>query len=147
MSGRILWRSLRLLAPLTACVLLVLPGTAEAGQRHCAAAEIPEPFVLPDGSEHAAGSLKICKLQKHYPSTTLMVGYVDGRNVGMLLGLAGHNEADESAEPFMIFARDDAGKLRLYGYGLHDGGGMATFTLHRPDRLAAALRLPGAPPA
>ena len=138
MSGRSSLRLLRSLGLLAALVLLALPGTAEAGQRVCTTATIQEPFVLPDGSEHDAGSLKICHLQKHYPSSTLLVSYVDGQNVGVLLGIAGHNEAGSRSAPFMMFARDPDGRLRLYGYGLQEGSGMATFTLHRPDRLKAA---------
>ena len=65
----------------------------QAGQRLCTSATIEEPFILPDGSEHEAGDLKICHLQKHYPTSSLLVSYVDGKNVGLLLGVAGHNEA------------------------------------------------------
>jgi len=142
MNGTGFPRVLRFSGLLTACVLLALPGIAQAGQRLCTVATIQEPFVLPDGSEHAAGSLKICHLQHHYPSTDLLVSYVDGKNVGLLLGVAGHNESGPDAEPFMIFARDREGKLRLYGYALREAGGVATFTLHRPDRPRTTPPLP-----
>ena len=138
MSGRVSPRLLRSLGLLAALVLPALPGTAVAGQRVCTTATIEEPFVLPDGSEHDAGSLKICHLQKHYPSSSLLVSYVDGQNVGVLLGIAGHNEAGPRSNPFMMFARDPDGRLRLYGYALQEGSGLATFTLHRPDHLKAA---------
>ena len=137
-------RLLRSLGLLAAFALLLLSGTAEAGQRTCVTATIQERFVLPDGSEHAAGTLRLCKLKRHYPSSTLLVSYVDGRNVCMLLGTSGHNESDPGADPFMIFARDSDGTLRLYGYGLPEGSGVSTFTLHRPDRLKAVPRLPAA---
>jgi hypothetical protein len=140
MRGRAFPCLLRILGLLTACLLLALPGTAQAGQRLCTSATIEEPFVLPDGSEHAAGSLKLCHLQKHYPTSELLVSYVDGKNVGLLLGVSGHNESSPDADPFLMFARGRDGRLRLYGYGLNKASGMATFTLHRPDRRRASLQ-------
>jgi hypothetical protein len=144
MSRRAFHRLFRTLGLLTACLLLAVPGTVQAGQRLCTSATIEEPFILPDGSKHEAGALKICHLQKYYPTSTLLVSYVDGKNVGLMLGVAGPNEAGAASDPFLMFARDRDGRLRLYGYGLSEANGLATFTLYRPDHLRASLR-PSAP--
>jgi len=128
---------------LTVLALLVLPGTASAAHSLCTRATVPEPFVLPDDSEHPAGSIKLCKVQRHSPTTSLLVGYVDGMQVSMLLGTKGHNEVGPDAEAFMIFARDPDGRLRLYGYGVPEGSGVETFTLDRPDRIKPRPRVRG----
>jgi hypothetical protein len=120
-------------------MLTLLPVAWAAGPGACATAQVPEPFVLPDGSEHPAGSLRICPVQRHVPTTELLVSYVNGKQIGLLLGTSGHNEIGPGEESFMIFARDPAGRLQLYGYVIQEGDRLATYRLERPDRLRAAL--------
>jgi hypothetical protein len=138
MSPRTSSHTGRFLGLLAALALILLPGTAEAAHSLCTSAQVPEPFVLPDDSEHAAGSITLCKVRKHSPTRSLLVGYVDGHQVAMLLGTSGHNEIGSEALPFMLFARDADGRLRLYGYGVPEGNAVETFTLGRPDRLDPA---------
>ena len=138
MSPRTSPRTLRFLGFLAAAALLVLPGTAQAAHSLCTQATVPEPFVLPDDSQHPAGSLTLCKIQRHSPTKSLLVSYVNGKQVGMLFGTRGHNEVEPGTEPFMIFARDPDGRLRLYGFGVPEGNRVETFTLDRPDRAKLA---------
>ena len=147
MNRRTYSRLSRFSAALAVLVLLSAAGPALAGPRVCAIAAVPEPFVLPDGAEYPAGSLRLCRLQRHYPSSTLLVGYVDGQNVGLLLGTAGHDEAEPGEGSFLQFARRPDGRLWLDGYGLREAGGVATYSLRRPDRPGRVFVLPMSPAA
>ncbi len=73
MSRRAFHRLFRTLGLLTACLLLAVPGTVQAGQRLCTSATIEEPFILPDGSKHEAGSLKIWVNHKTYQPCICML--------------------------------------------------------------------------
>lgn len=126
--------AVRFLGFLTLTALIFLPGIARAAHSRCTRATVPEPFVLPDDSEHPAGSIKLCKVKRHLPNQSLLVGYVDGLQVSMFLGTRNHNEVGRESEAFMIFAREPDGRLRLYGYGVPEGDSVETFTLDRPDR-------------
>jgi len=111
--------------------LLVFVGPAAASGRDCASAFIEEPFLLPDGSIHGAGMLRLCRDSQYSPSTTFHSSYVDRHPIGMLLGFSGVSEAD-SPVPFLMFVRNEAGQLSLSGYSVPGIDGMQTFRLERP---------------
>jgi hypothetical protein len=111
--------------------LLVFVGPAVASAKDCASAFIEEPFLLPDGSTHGAGTLRLCRDSQYSPSATFHSSYVDRHPIGMLLGFAGASEED-SPVPFLMFVRNEAGQLSLSGYSVPGIDGMQTFRLERP---------------
>jgi len=116
-----------------AAVLVLFIGPAAASARVCATAQIEESFVLPDGSLHEPGALKLCRGTDYNPATTLHSSYVNNMAVGMLLGRSGASEASGPDQPFLMFVRDDVGQLRLSGYALPSQDGMETYRLERPS--------------
>ena len=112
--------------------LLVYAGPAIASGKDCASAFIEEPFLLPDGSTHGAGTLRLCRDSQYSTSTTFHSSYVDRHPIGMLLGFVGASEAD-SAVPYMMFVRNEAGQLSLSGYSVPGIDGTQTFRLERPQ--------------
>jgi hypothetical protein len=107
--------------------LLSVSGPAAAETRVCATITIDEPFVMPGGVEHAAGRLTLCRSLEYSPSRTVYVGYIDRAPVGMIFGQRGLSEAPTESDPYMMFARDRWGRLRLYGLSIPCREGMETF--------------------
>jgi len=103
----------------------------------CTTAEVAEPILLPEGTEHPAGSLTLCVSHHFSPVTTLHKTYVNGRQIGLLQSRRGESEGG-AEQPFFVFHRDHAGKLHLYGYASPQGNKMITYTLNSPgaERLA-----------
>ena len=110
---------------LLAILLVANPVITEA--RTCATVTLDEPFVMPGGFEHAPGKLTLCRASAYSPSQAMYVSYVDRAPVGMLFSLRGSSEAPSDREPYMMFARDRAGRLHLYGLAIPSRDGMETF--------------------
>ena len=107
-----------------ALVLTSAPAVAYDGD--CATSTLEERFVLPDGSQHAAGKITLCRSQST-PSVAMYVGYVDRAPIGLFYSHRGRAEAPTQTEPYMMFARDQQGLLHLYGLALPISSGMETF--------------------
>jgi len=116
-------RPVLLLAALFVLFLAVSPAAAGGG---CATAEVTERFVLPDGSEHGPGKITLCPDQAS-PAQAIHVGYVDRSPIGLFLSHRGRSEAAVEMRPYMMFARDQSGRLHLYGLATPVTGGMETF--------------------
>ena len=110
--------------------VLVVPGAAMAEARVCATATLDEPFVMPGGSEHAPGKLTLCRSANYTPSRAIHVGYVDHRPINMLFSFRGLSEAPTTTEPYMMFSRDESGRLQLYGFAVPCRDGMETFLFY-----------------
>jgi len=106
---------------------LFLTAPALAESRTCATTTLDEPFVLPGGFEHAPGKLTLCRAAVHTPSKAMYVSYVDRAPVRMLFSRRGLSEGPAENEPYMMFARDRAGRLHLYGLAIPCRDGMETF--------------------
>ena len=115
-----------------AVVLILAIGPAVASARVCATAQIDESFVLPDGSAHEPGALKLCRGTDYNPATTLHSSFVNNMAVGMLFGRSSASESAGNEQPFLVFVRNDLGQLRLFGYALPGEDGMETFRLEKP---------------
>jgi hypothetical protein len=96
---------------------LIAPG-AQAASGGCYSANIDEPFVLPDGTQHDAGSLRLCNDRAFSPVSSLHRIHVDGMPVGMHITRHSSGKGTGVTEPTMIFNREDDGHLRLLGYAL-----------------------------
>jgi len=114
-----------------AVAILFLTGPVVAQARTCSTVDLDEPFVLPDGSQHAAGKLTLCRAPVSSPSEALYVSYVNRAPIGLLFGRRGRSEAPTDRQPFMMFARDHAGRLHLYGLGVPRQDGTETFRFER----------------
>jgi hypothetical protein len=120
-------------AGLLGVVLFSLQGVAVAGTGVCATATLEEPFVLPDGSEHPAGRLTLCRDGRYSPVSAMHRTFVNRMPVGIFNGREeqGAQLADDE-NYFMLFTRRSDRPLRLVAYSLPDYGGSQTHVLHRP---------------
>ena len=108
----------------------------------CASATVNGTLILPDGSEHAGGILTLCATREYSPVATLHETYVNGMATSMLLSRRGVSEGAPEVNPFMMFTRDDEGRLHLYGYAVPWQGRQVTYLLGQQPgrkRLAAAV--------
>ena len=119
---------------LTIVALTLVGGVAAAGELgRCYTATLPSGVVLPDGSTHAPGSLKICLSREYSPVTGLHATYVDGRPIGLFQARARGAEAPaDSEDPFFLFLRNANGELVLQGYAVPDGERLCAFNM-APD--------------
>ncbi len=105
----------------------VSAARAEIGR--CISADVPETFVLPGGAEFEPAKLTLCRNRQFSPARALLVGYVDRAAVGMLYALPEIGEAADGSEPFVLFVRDEEGKLHLRGYAVTCRDGMESFSI------------------
>ena len=123
---------------LVGALLLAATGAVAGGR--CYVAEVPETMVFPDGSEHAAGSLRICLDQAISPASSLHRTDVDGRPVGMFLSRPRHLEVsvDEGKAQF-IFKRNTRDELALVGYAINAGSETKFFDMARYGKRTVAM--------
>ncbi len=118
---------------LAAALMLVATATTAEG-RGCYTAEVPGTMVLPDGSEHTSGLLRICTDQVISPVSNLHRISVGGRPVGMFLSLPrAIEEAVEGGTAQFIFKRGVSDELILVGYGVTAGGGRTIYEMVRAE--------------
>lgn len=99
----------------------------------CVRVEVVAPIVLPDGSEHPAGSLEVCVSRIYSPVACLHEARVNGRSVGTYISRSAHNEMRGARqEPFFVFHRTSGGKLVLQGYAVPEGTRMRAFLMTDP---------------
>jgi hypothetical protein len=104
---------------LLAGAALIAPGVLAATST-CYSANIPEPFLLPDGSLHEAGSLRVCNDRAYSPVAALHRIQVDGMAVGLHLTRKSSGQSDTVNDTVLIFNREADGRLRLLGYAAPD---------------------------
>lgn len=103
--------------PAVLIVALLVVAPAAAGRGDCINAFIDETIVLPDGSLHPPGTLRICLVQPGVGG--LHKTSVDGRTIGVFQSLYRATPAPpEDPRPVMVFRRDPRGGLVLLGYTL-----------------------------
>jgi hypothetical protein len=116
--------------------VLMLAGTVAAAEDRCYTAEIPGTMVLPDGSKHAPGVLRICPDRDISPVSKLHRTDVDGRAVGMFLSVSRAIEdsvAEGSAQ--FVFKRDNGDDLNLIGYVITSCDKTTFFEIHSPGTV------------
>jgi hypothetical protein len=107
----------------------LLAGPAQAQMRgDCIRVELDAPVILPDGSTHEAGTLRLCLDRALNPGTGLHALQVNGVKAGMAMSRIGKGEAADE-RPCAVFERAADGKLRLIGYAVPAGQRMQTYTL------------------
>ena len=118
-------------------VLIVAFAAADmaAQPRTCVRADVEEPFLLPDGSVHPAGLLRICIDRDYSPVAGLhSIAAGDGAR-GIFLSRRIKAEGVTNGSPRLAFVRDVAGILVFRGYTLQRRGRMETYWLKVPEAL------------
>ncbi len=128
-------------------VVALSPSLAWSQDRgRCARVEAPWPIVLPDGSAHEAGSVKLCLQQMWTPASGLHEIRVNGRSIGLFMSRVGTSEAPVERVPVVVFRRNGTDEHYLLGYAWPDGEIMRTYLLHKfgkaPRAIARKSRLP-----
>jgi len=118
-------------------VCLTLQGVTFAGGG-CTSSIVPEPFRLPDGSQHPGGQLTLCTHMKYSPVSHLHKTHVDGMPVSMLQSRHTTSEGPGTSGAFMMFNRGSDGKLYLVGYANPGRDRMDIYTLTQPVRSNTA---------
>jgi hypothetical protein len=129
-------KSLLRIAPALLVGFLPLAASAE-DYGGCFRVDLATPFVLPDGSQHAAGELTVCTDRPLNPAAGTHRMAASGRTVGRLVSRRIRSEIDRLERPQAVFSRDANGLLRLIGYAEPTEKGVRTF----------AFAAPPAPPA
>ena len=111
---------------------------AIAQPRTCVRADIEEPFVLPDGSRHPAGLLRICLDRDYSPVAGLHSIVASDQRTGTFLSRRVRPEGARQASPQLAFVRNPAGALVLRGYTLERGGKVDAYWLEPPRGKRAA---------
>jgi len=106
-------------------------GEAMAQPRVCVRADIAESFVLPDGSTHPPGLLRICLDRAYSPVAGLhSISAGDGAR-GIFFSRRIKAEGAMASAQF-AFMRDGAGALVLRGYTVPGDGQLEAYWLQRP---------------
>ena len=134
-----------LLVATSALALGVAAAPAQAPGR-CATAQVLFGTVMPDGSAHEPGKIRICYVQRYNPSSGLHSIWVDGAPVGLAKSRVRRTEGGSVSHPTMIFKVTDDGRLRLMAYAWPAGKTVRVFWLHdmRED-LAGRGGMPSLP--
>jgi len=124
-------RAQTILLALTLPVLGIASGLTQAQTTgRCVRAEIPETMVLPDGSRHAPGTMRICLTHRASPVTGFHEIRVDGHGKGLFQSRFGASEAmTEDGQAFLSFRRTKTGELILEGYAIPAGQKMDVFEI------------------
>jgi hypothetical protein len=126
---------------------LLFAAPAAAGSGDCVKAYIDEPIILPDGSLHPPGVLKIC-VRQHSPSAGMHKTSVDGRAIGEFQSLyRPTRRPSEDPRPVLVFEREPERGLALLGYTIPGRERTAVYWLEdarkkagRHDLVATAPR-------
>ena len=125
-------------------VCAVAPCPAQAQSGYCASAWIAEPFILPDGSVHSPGNLKICTAAPMSPVSQLQRTYVDGMPIGAFVSRrqTGELNVTDKDPAIFVFQRDLESRLRLERYAVWDGSKALAFdmTASAPKGMTVARR-------
>ena len=119
---------------------------APAGELgRCYSAEVPDPVVLPDGSSHPPGSLRICLSSKESPVRGRHVTSVDGRAIGAFQSRLGFapEAAAQGGTAYFVFRRNGHSQLVLLGYAAYLGDRWHTYRMAQGP--AALVAFEGSP--
>jgi len=130
-SGFKLTRSQTILLALTLPVLGIASGFTQAQTTgRCVRADVPEAMVLPDGSIHAPGTMRICLTHKASPVTGFHETRIDGHGKGLFQSRFADSEAlTDDGKAFLSFRRAKSGELILEGYAIPAGRRMNVFRI------------------
>jgi hypothetical protein len=111
-------------------VMLVMIPSSAADLGRCYSADVPASIILPDGSSHAPGSLRICLTSKESPVRGRHGSSVDGRAIGAYQSELGKSEAGAlPGAAYFVFQRNERSDLVLLGYAAYLGNEWHTYRL------------------
>jgi hypothetical protein len=123
---------------LALATILLVACVANAGERgHCLRAEIDETFMLPNGSVHPPGELKLCLIQSLSPVSGAHQTHVNGYSVGYFRSVRSKTTVARQAvraEPYLEFERNRYGELELRGYSWTDGTTVLAYDLTKLNK-------------
>lgn len=137
-------RALKALGIGTVVAAAALGANPAQAQRRgdCVRVELDAPVVLPDGSIHETGLLRLCLDRKMNPAAGIHEIEVDGA-AQLALSRIGKAEGDVATGAVVVFDRNRAGELRLIGYAVPDGERLVTFTMEGLGKRRDALQAKG----
>ncbi|GAF73890.1 unnamed protein product [marine sediment metagenome] len=112
--------------------VLLLAGAAQAGDSgRCHSAVVSSEMVLPDGSVHGPGRLRVCAVRTHSPTSMRVDLSVDGYPIHMVISRTTRGK-DRTAvkDPFFVFQFDDDKRLVLLGLAYAKGGRLQTHAMY-----------------
>ncbi len=132
----------RALVMASALALAASGNTGASTGARCVIAWVPSSVVLPDGSVHPPGLLRLCAMRVLSPASSLHEMAMDGAPVGLLAGRAYRTEGGPLERPVIFFRRERTGDLRLVGYVVPTGKGSVGFDLSGVFARRAVARPP-----
>jgi hypothetical protein len=130
------------MAPIVLTLLLFpATGTIWAGDHgRSYSAIVSSEVILPDGSVHPPGSLRIRLSRSYSPVSGLHEIFVNGAPIGMYSSRIGKAEGSAAVrEPFFLFLRNDRNQLMLQGYAVSLGREIRIYEMApRRDKPKAA---------
>lgn len=120
-------------------IALMMIGSTVAAAGECVSVRIDTPIVMPDGSDRAAGVLRVCNTQSFSPVASLHATSIDGKSIGLLQSRKLRSEASETT-PFFVFDRFEDGRMRWVGYVVPASGGRGSVTYQlAPSTVPGAM--------
>jgi hypothetical protein len=101
--------------------MLALPAAVPAADEtgDCVQAFVDESMVLPDGSQHPPGTIRICLEMRYSPVAGLHKTSIDGRTIGLFQSRHRLSEGiAEDPTAKLVFRRIPDGGLTLLGYAI-----------------------------
>jgi hypothetical protein len=127
-------------------VLFVSCGALWAASTPCIRADMFRPFILPDGSYHQSGTLRLCLDREYSPVAGLHRTLVDGDPIGMFISKSVLSEGVEPGQqPVVIFRRMHGGRLALLGYAVPVHGRTRIYWMSTERQPLGLATLTGAP--
>jgi len=131
-------RRVRWVAVLALLALAASPAWSQ-NRGQCAQIEAPWPMVLPDGSTHEAGALKLCLQEMWTPASGLHEIRVNGASLGLFMSRVGTSEEPAEGVPVVVFQRDGTNEHYLVGYAWPDGRTLRTYVLRWTGERSRAI--------
>ena len=124
-------------------------GTASAASDDCVSANVPGPIMLPDGTFHPPGTIRVCLTDRLSPVAGVHETSIAGRPVGMYLSRVKRLEAtpESRPDPLFEFTRTEDGIWILDAYSMPDGNRVVLYQLRpatpRSPRIATTRAAAG----
>ena len=117
------------------CVAGLVAGAAHAQETGlCIRAEAPSPLVLPDGSIHTAGSIRICLTNKINPVRGWHTIDINGARVQFANSRIDRKDTGtQDVQPFLEFGRGPGGEWYLGRYTISRGTRVTSYWFALPN--------------
>lgn len=139
-------KTVRTVLSIFALITLMCAAPAAAQTGICVQAFIDESIVLPDGSVHPPGVLRLCLEQQYSPVAGLHETSIDGRTIGLFISRYRLSEGvTEDPRAKLVFRRIPDGGLTLLGYAVPGRERTAIYWMESADRARRRARVEPVP--